>query len=196
MSHTNLLVTPTGVEGGEAVVNGNCPDTLVVETECLNAALLNDGPQTNSSIRTSRQQLRRGEGRGRREGKGGEGRVLAPLSHHQHVLDTAQTAVYGGRGSLSVSAPPQGEDHTLDTPINRRTHSSPHQTHPFPPSPDTPTPPSPVSRPDSRQECARCLCDLGAPSVGCSWRCPRSESSEEKVGVESRPHFKAMQLIQ
>ena len=50
VSHTNLLVMPTGVEGGEAVVNGNCPDALVVETECLNAALLNDGPQTNSSI--------------------------------------------------------------------------------------------------------------------------------------------------
>ena len=40
-----------------------------METECLNAALLNDGPQTNGSIRTSRQQLgegRRGEGRGER----------------------------------------------------------------------------------------------------------------------------------
>ena len=154
MSHTNLLVTPTGVEGGEAVVNGNCPDTLVMETECLNAALLNDGPQTNSSIRTSRQQLRRGEGRGGGaeegrggeerggeggEGRGGEGRVLAPLNHHQQVLDRAQTAVCGGRGSLS--APPQGADHTLDTPtpLNRNTHSSPHQTRPLCPSPDTPT---------------------------------------------------------
>ena len=104
MSHTNLLVTPTGVESGEAVINGNCPDTLVMETECLNAALLYDGPQTNSSIRTSRQQTeeRGGEGkegtegeeegmegerRGREEkGRGGEERVLAPSFIMSHQL--------------------------------------------------------------------------------------------------------------
>ena len=77
------------------------------------------------------------EGRGGEEEERGEegeeGRGGEEQCHYQHVLDRAQTAVCGGRGSLSLSAPPQGGG-----PHTRHTHSYHQQKHPFLPSPDTP----------------------------------------------------------
>ena len=165
-----MLVTSTGVEGREAVVNGNCPHPLVMETECLNAALLNDGPQTNSSVRTSREQLRRvGEGEGDRgKGRGEEGRGGDEDQYHRGTVNRCQT-----EHSLQCVEERPSPLHPRGGPHTR------HRTTQLPLH-------SPGSHHCSRQECGRCLCVLGAPSAMCSWRCPRSESSEEKVGVKLR----------